>query len=202
MSQVITMAEKVCTKCAVSKPLSDYYARKNKPAHKAYGYTSACKICLLKQGSEYQKNNRIKATQKSRKWRENNPEKWKEVYTRYANANRELMRKRCLDWLEKNREYARKKGAEWARNNPDKAAAQTAKRRAMLLNATPLWADFEAIQVEYALSDWCSKVTGIRYHVDHIVPLQGKLVCGLHVPNNLRVIPAVDNLKKRNTFHI
>ena len=72
----------------------------------------------------------------------------------------------------------------------------------VLLNATPLWADFDAIKVEYQLANWCSEVTGIKYHVDHIVPLQGKLVCGLHVPNNLRVIPAVDNMRKHNKFTI
>ena len=77
-------------------------------------------------------------------------------------------------------------------------AAQTAKRRAKLLNATPLWADFDAIKVEYQLANWCSEVTGIKYHVDHIIPLRGKLVCGLHVENNLSIIPAKENLSKGN----
>ena len=98
---------------------------------------------------------------------------------------------------EKHRDYAK----QHAIDNPDQYAANAAKRRASKLNRTPKWLtadDIEHMQALYAVAAMIQKESGVEYHIDHIIPLQGKLVSGLHVPNNLRVIPAVDNLKKSN----
>jgi 5-methylcytosine-specific restriction endonuclease McrA len=72
-------------------------------------------------------------------------------------------------------------------------------------NRTPLWlnaVDKERIQNEYRLAEILCKVTGSRWSVDHIIPLQGKNVSGLHVPSNLRVIMASDNSRKSNRFEV
>ena len=76
-------------------------------------------------------------------------------------------------------------------------------RKLAKINRTPNWLTKDQkrqIEIEHQLAAWCTKVTGIKYHVDHIVPLQGKTVSGLHVPWNLQVIPASDNHKKSNRF--
>lgn len=75
-----------------------------------------------------------------------------------------------------------------------------AKRRASKLQATPLWANEFFISETYDLATLRTKAFGTPWHVDHIVPLQSKLVCGLHVECNLRVIPGVDNFKKGNRY--
>jgi hypothetical protein len=66
------------------------------------------------------------------------------------------------------------------------------------LNATPTWANNDIISSMYHLAAIYSEALGEKFHVDHIVPLQSKLVCGLHVEHNLQIIPAKDNLSKHN----
>jgi 5-methylcytosine-specific restriction endonuclease McrA len=77
----------------------------------------------------------------------------------------------------------------------------SAHRRAQKLKATPAWLTLEhlkEIKLLYLKSKIISKETGTQHQVDHIVPLLGKEVCGLHVPWNLRVITAEENRKKCN----
>lgn len=93
----------------------------------------------------------------------------------------------------------------YGKNNKDKAAARGAKRRALKLLATPPWltaTHYDAIRLHYTQSVDIGELTGIPFHVDHIVPLQGDLVCGLHVPWNLQVLPAYENLSKSNKHEI
>jgi hypothetical protein len=99
-------------------------------------------------------------------------------------------------YYEANKEKERARDANWSKNNLHKKREYRAKRRAVLLKATPLWANTNAIKRIYAEADFLSKATGIKYEVDHIIPLQGKNVCGLHVVNNLQVIQMVHNRQK------
>ena len=78
-----------------------------------------------------------------------------------------------------------------------------AKRRAQRLQATPQWlTDFDHTYIKclYQLASMRTRESGEAWHVDHIVPLRGKNVSGLHVPWNLQVIPATENLSKSNKF--
>lgn len=73
--------------------------------------------------------------------------------------------------------------------------ANNAKRRALLIDRVPAWADTKEISTVYLN---CPS----GYHVDHIIPLQGELVCGLHVEHNLQYLLAAANMSKGNTFDI
>lgn len=80
---------------------------------------------------------------------------------------------------------------QWKKDNKITYNAYLAARKDRVKKATPPWADLQAIQEIYLN---CPK----GYHVDHIIPLNGKEVSGLHIPDNLQYLPAIENLKKSN----
>ena len=148
-----------------------------------------------------------------RRCKEANPQKYKELqrnhYLRNIEARKEQSKKWRTDnperntqltkaWVEKNPQRRREIANNWRKNNPEKVNAIYAHRRAAKLRAVPSWANHFFIQEIYDLARRRTKATGIKWHVDHIVPLQSNLVCGLHVEHNLQVIPSRDNQKKNN----
>ena len=101
---------------------------------------------------------------------------------------------------EANPEFYASRVREWLDNNRTHVTAHKAKRRAGKLQATPAWANLESIEEFYELARNETKVTGIQHEVDHIIPLRGRMVCGLHVEFNLQVITKLQNATKRNSF--
>lgn len=86
----------------------------------------------------------------------------------------------------------------WRRANAHKVKARKRLEKQYIRQATPRWAERFFIEEAYALAELRSRVTGYAWHVDHVIPLRGRGVCGLHVHNNLQVVPAAVNLKKGN----
>jgi hypothetical protein len=87
--------------------------------------------------------------------------------------------------------------------NKGKINALVAARKKHIKQRTPKWFGLEerwVVKEVYELAASRTKMTGFAWHVDHIVPLQGGIVSGLHVMNNLQVIPGVDNIKKKNRY--
>lgn len=86
----------------------------------------------------------------------------------------------------------------WIKANPHHALHFTRLRQIAKLKATPAWADLEAIMLVYKTAAELSKTTGVKHHVDHIVPLRSQLVCGLHWEGNLQILTAAENIQKGN----
>jgi hypothetical protein len=75
-------------------------------------------------------------------------------------------------------------------------------RQLRIKKATPSWADKESIKQFYIEAQRLTKETGVPHEVDHIIPIAGKLVSGLHVPSNLQILTAEENQRKNAKFSV
>lgn len=114
----------------------------------------------------------------------------------------ECMKMHFNSWREKNVEKDRRDSRRWQINNRAKVIAAIARYEAGRDKRTPKWADPSKIAAVYVEARRLSSETGIEHHVDHVIPLHGKRVSGLHVHNNLCAIPAEINKKKSNSYEI
>ena len=148
--------------------------------------------------AEHLEKARATARVLSAKWRAENPEKQKAKAAKCRAKYAEKNKVKYATWRAANREKSRASAAAWKKAHPEVQNALNSKRRAAKINATPSWANLFFIEEAYDLARLRSQATGFKWHVDHIVPLRSKKVCGLHVEANLRVIPATHNIAKGN----
>ena len=122
------------------------------------------------------------------------PEARKEYHRKYFQRNKKAMMAKMSQWKKDNPEAETRHKREYRKRNMAKFNEYAATRRAAKLNRTPPWADYKAIREFYA---GCPK----GYHVDHIDPLQGKTVSGLHTIENLQYLTASENCSKGNRVY-
>jgi hypothetical protein len=124
---------------------------------------------------------------------------------RWYAANKDVAVARAKAWQTENKNRYKQIYKKCVSTETGKATknASSAARRAIRANATPNWlTEFDRLFIKeiYHLAQLRSKALGTKYHVDHIVPLRGEGVCGLHVPCNLQLLPAKVNLSKGNKY--
>lgn len=177
---------KTCFKCQCAKPLFEFYRHKDM----ADGHLNKCKPCTKADVAKHRADNIERVRQYDRD---------RGMLPHRVDA-RMAYRK-----TDPGKASVRKSTAKYRNNNKDKRRVIKAvcenSRRIGKISRTPARLTPEdklAIKARYSEARWMTTRTGIKHHVDHIVPLLGKTVCGLHVPWNLRVIPARENAKKGN----
>lgn len=168
---------KTCNRCKQSKALECFGLRPKSRA--ADGRAYECVVCHRERNKEYAHRCKDKVNARRQAW---------------AAKNRSRTRAYGLNWVSRNLEKSRRLNREWIKSHPEQVRAISAKRRASKLKATPPWLTAENIEQIKQFYAGCPK----GFEVDHIVPLQGDEVRGLHVPWNLQYLPKVENRRKGN----
>lgn len=170
-----------------------------------------CLACIKERKSVYDKTYRAKhlaqihAYDAARPRRIKNPNTIKAAKKRYYEKYKESILLKMQLNRAKNKEVNAIYFKKYKKDNSGKVAAWNASREASKIQRTPIWVDADElwlIKEAYSLSALRTKMLGFIWHVDHIVPLQGKLVSGLHTIANLQVIPAIVNMSKHNRFEV
>lgn len=235
---------KICPKCGIDKPFSDY----SKCSARKDGVRYECKPCAVKARAEWVAKNPDRARElnrnwiakdpernrrRAREWAAANPERKKAADAAYRADNLDKLKEQSRLWRLENAEHLRVSKVLWAQTNreliqgkrklaywsdPEKYRADATAykkenrahynflnrmRKLHVAKATPAWLsepDRQRIRQFYLDAAALTGYTGEQYHVDHIVPLRGKDVCGLHVPWNLQLLTAYENLTKGNSL--
>jgi hypothetical protein len=228
---------KTCTKCKLTKDISDFNFRKER----GY-YNTQCKHCSLLIRKAWKAKNPEKVKIAEKKNNEKRKESRKKWWKTYYENNRELIairgklsrekhkenvKNRKRKYIEENREKVYEYNRNWRANNQEKVRIRTEAykdkqienarkhrlkyperviyygilRRSKIQQATPKWLTKKQRKEMMHIYQSCKARSVFHeesFHVDHIEPLKGKTSCGLHVPWNLQILPAKENIKKSN----
>lgn len=196
---------KACTKCTLVKELTLFSPDKRAKD----GRQATCKACdaakkaLLLQDPEYKRKFLVRQSERHAIRMQDPEYRRKEADKKLAAHNRRMQ----------DPEYAAKYRAQQREYDAGHRADCNAKARTSQIKALghpnqarPAWIDLEFADLffseAYRLAECRKEITGFDWHVDHVIPLKGELVSGLHVPNNIQVIPAVMNVRKHNSFAV
>ena len=180
---------KTCTKCKQQKPLDLF----NKNSKAKDGFQYHCKQCKL----EYQRNNSNRNAVVA-KYREANKELCNARSVVSQAKKRDYYNAKMREWSAHNREHLLARRRAWYEENRALEVARKRKRAGRIQHDLALLSKAEQAEIQ-GLYDFCRIFP--RFEVDHVVPLTHDLVCGMHVPWNLQVLPVSVNRSKSNKFN-
>ena len=163
--------------------------------------TCACVMCLEVRRKARRAANPERYAAQKRAWIAANPDRAKALKSANQKRNREAANARNRRYADSHKAELGAKSKAWSAANPGRRAAIRMGYIAARMQRTPPWADLDTIAGMYEL---CAifRGIGLDLHVDHVVPLQGKKVSGLHVPDNLQLLHSSSNRSKLNLFAV
>lgn len=191
---------KTCSRCNAVKEIQKF----NKQKDGFGGYSPHCKVCSTNLSKKYYADNSERVKGVVKEYSKNNKETIAAKSKEYRTKNEEALKERSKKYYQENKEHiiakVRAYYPAYIKANKDIKNASTARRRSKKLHATVSWGDSISIRAFYKEAARLTQETGIPHHVDHIVPLQGKNVSGLHWEGNMQILTASENSSKGNRY--
>lgn len=164
-----------------------------------------CVECIKIQTTAWRLTNPEKQITSMRKWLENNRELHNTRVKRWQEANPEKIKIAAIAWAKANPEKVKATAKRYIQRHPAEYTARSVANVAKRAKRIPKWLtinDKWMMREAYKLAKLRTNMFGFVWEVDHIIPLRGEFVSGLHVPTNLQVIPKAQNREKRNYYII
>jgi 5-methylcytosine-specific restriction endonuclease McrA len=179
-------------------------AKPCKRGHAGPRYTKSghCVTCMKLKSKSYYQENKDELLVRNKQWFKDNPGRLAELNALWYSANKEYVSAVGREYRKNNKAKVANMLKSWAARNKAKLSEAGIRYRSKVRLAAVPWADQEAIEAIYNERSRLTAETGIVHHVDHIVPIQGEFVCGLHVEHNLQILTASENLAKSNRYEV
>jgi len=186
------MLTKYCYKCQETKFLDAFGRNKSKKD----GLSTECKLCKRQGDKQYYQANSEKVKQTVAKYRQENPEKVSQVKKDWYALNKKDVYNKNNSYRKLNPDKSYEYQKKYREANRGKRTAWLAKYRSTKLQATPPWFEKDLVETVYIKAkEW-------GFAVDHVIPLQGENVCGLHCWENLQLLDPMLNSSKGNRFKV
>ena len=174
----------------------------------------------LQRSSKWYRENKQRQHENNKAWRARNPKAAKEhlrcsyqknkathqaYQQQYNRTNKHAIQAQRRQYYLEHKDTIRARQQEHHKENKFLYNMYSSQRRARKLSATPTWLSdehYQQILALYQQRQVLSEQLGVNFEVDHVVPLQYPLVCGLHVPWNLQLLTLEENRQKSNSFPV
>lgn len=196
MAQTQLPKNKRCPKCKYISSANNFH--KDVTSHD--GLFSYCKKCSLSRLQLYREKNSATMKDRYKRYYLSNKEQLLIMKRQHYQDNKEKYNKRSKEYYKNHKLQAQLYNKQYVSKNRGLINYLNNLRHKRIKQATPKWSNLKMIKEIYNQSVFIQQQTGIEHEVDHIIPISNRLVCGLHVPNNLRIITATENQKKTNNF--
>ena len=163
-----------------------------------------CIECSNSKLRVYYQNNKAIIKEKSRTWKRKNKDRVNELSRINYAKDSSPFKERTKKYIQRNPDKNKERHRIYSQDNRANCNSRRVAYRARKLERTPIWFTNDFRHAIQALFEYChllSDNTGTKHHVDHDIPLQGKLVSGLHVPDNLMIMVGIDNQSKSNKWN-